>query len=102
MSLRLVLQHTSLSIVMACVAFSLVFFGEYRLPVRHFWRESLSLVSWRLSYFALHFVFIACVAHKLFSRRVSPPSEPFLACVAYRLFSWRVSPSGCFQSVCRL
>ena len=45
-------------------------------PVSHFWRESLSLVSWCLSYFALHFVFIACVA--------------------YKLFLWSVSPSGCF------
>ena len=42
----------------------------------YFCRESLSLVSWCLSYFALHFVFIACVA--------------------YKLFLWSVSPSGCF------
>ena len=52
------------------------------LPVSHFWRESLSLASWCLSYFALHFV--------------------FMACVAYKLFSGRVSPSGCFYGVCRL
>ena len=50
--------------------------------VSNFWRESLSLVSWCLSYFALHFVFIACVA--------------------YKLFSWRVSPSGCVYGVCLL
>ena len=68
---------------MACVAFTLVFLGVCRLPVSHFWRESLSLVSWCLSYFALHFVFIACVAYKF-------------------VFSWRVSPSGCFYGVCRL
>ena len=81
-SLRLVSLRTSLSVVMACVAFTLVFLGVCRLPVSHFWRESLSLVSWCLSYFALHFVFIACVA--------------------YKLFSWRVSPSGCVYGVCRL
>ena len=79
---RLVSHCTSLSVVMACVAFTLVFLGVCRLPVSHFWRESLSLVSWCLSYFALHFVFIACVA--------------------YKLFSWRVSPSGYFYGVCRL
>ena len=67
----------------ACVAFTLVFLGECRPPVSHFWRESLSLVSWCLSYFALHFVFIACVAYKF-------------------VFSWRVSPSGCFYGECRL
>ena len=48
--------------------------------VSHFWRESLSLVSWCLSYFALHFVFIAYVAYKF-------------------VFSWRVSPSGCFHGL---
>ena len=72
-------------IFIACVAsscFTLVFLGVCRLPVSHFWRESLSLVSWCLSYFALHFVFIARVA--------------------YKLFSGRVSPSGCFHEVCRL
>ena len=103
-SLRLVSQRTSLSAVMACVAFTLVFLDVCRLPVSHFWGESLSLVSWCLSYFALHFVFIACVAYKfffswrvafrLFLRRVSPSSQPFLACVAYKLFSWRGSPSS--------
>ena len=51
---------------------------------RHFWRESLSLVSWCLSYFALHFVFIACVAYKFF----------FSWRVAFRLFLRRVSPSS--------
>ena len=58
------------------------FCGVCRLPVSRFWRVSLSLVSWCLSYFALHFVFIACVA--------------------FKLFSWRVSPSACFYGVCRL
>ena len=120
-SLRVVSQRTSLSVVMACVAFTLVFLGVCRLPVSHFWRESLSLVSWCLSYFALHFVFIACVAYKLFSWRVSPSGcfygvcrlqvvftacvafqLAISACVAYKLFSWRVSPSGCFHGVCRL
>ena len=101
-SLRVISQSTSLSVVMASVAFTLDFLGVCRLPVSHFWRESLSLVSWCLSYFALHFVFIACVAYKLFLwsvspsgcffRRVSPSSQPFLASVAYKLFSWRVSP----------
>ena len=46
-------------------------------------RESLSLVSWCLLYFAVHCVFIVCVAYKF-------------------VFSWRVSPSGCFYGVCRL
>ena len=114
----------------ACVAFRLFsrrfsplgcFYGVCGLPVSRFWRVSLSLVSWCLSYFALDFVFIACVAFKLFhgvcrlqvvftacvafglfSRPVSPSSWPFLACVAYKLFSWRVLPSGCFHGVCRL
>ena len=76
----------------ACVAFRLFsrrfsplgcFYGVCGLPVSRFWRVSLSLVSWCLSYFALHFVFIACVAYKF-------------------VFSWRVSPSGCFYGVCRL
>ena len=58
------------------------FFSPCRLPVSHFWRESLSIASWCLKYFALHFVFIASVA--------------------YKLFSWRVSPSGRFHGVCRL
>ena len=97
------------------------FHGVCGLPVSRFWRVSLSLVSWCLSYFALHFVFIAyvafklfhgvcrlqlvftaCVAFGLFSWPVSPSSWPFLACVAYKLFSWRVLPSGCFHGVCRL
>ena len=47
----------------ACVAFQLAISGG-----SHF--------HWCLSYFALHFVFIACVA--------------------YKLFLWSVSPSGCF------
>ena len=99
---RLVSHRTSLSVVMACVAFTLVFLGVCRLPVSHFWRESLSLVSCCLSSFALHFVFIAGVALNLI----------FMACVVFRLFlrlvplvscfSWRVSPSGCFDSFCRL
>ena len=38
-------------------------------------------VSWCLSYFALHFVFVACVAFRSFST----------ACVAFRLFSRPVS-----------
>ena len=38
------------------VAFTLFFLGVCCLPVSHFWRKSLSLVSWCLSYFALHFV----------------------------------------------
>ena len=76
---------------MACVAFRLFsrrlsplgcFYGVSRLPVSRFWRVSLSLVLWCLSYFALHFVFITCVAYKLFSRRVLR--------------------SGCFRGVCRL
>ena len=83
MSLRVVSLRTSLPVVMACVAFTLVFLGVCRPPVSHFWRESLSLVSWCLLYFALHCVFIACVAYKF-------------------VFSWRVSPSGCFYGVCRL
>ena len=103
MSLRVVSLRTSLSVVMACVAFTLVFLGVCRPPVSHFWRESLSLVSWCLSYFALHFVFIACVAYKLFSWRVSPRLQVvFMACVAFRLFSRRLSPLGCFYGVCRL
>ena len=98
----------SLSVVIACVAFTLVFLGVCRPPIGHFWRESLSLVSWCLSYFALHFVFIACVAYKfVFSWRVSSsgcfhPCVAFQlaisACVAYKLFSWRVTPSGCFHA----
>ena len=44
---------------------------------------------------------MACVAFRLFLRRVSPSSWPFLACVAYKLFSRRVLPSGCFHGVCR-
>ena len=108
---RLVSHCTSLSVVMACVAFTLVFLGVCRLPVSHFWRESLSLVSWCLSYFALHFVFVACVAYKLFSWRVSPSGcfygvcrlqVVFTACVAFRLFSQRLSPLGCFYGVFRL
>ena len=115
---------------MACVAFRLFsrrssplgcFYGVCRLPVSRFWRVSLSLVSWCLSYFALHFVFIACVAYQLFSWRVSPSGcfygvcrlqvvftacvafqLAISACVAYKLLSWRVSPSGCFHGVCRL
>ena len=75
--------------ISACVAYKLFsrrlsplgcFYGVCRLPVSRFWRVSLSLVSLCLSYFALHFVFIVCVA--------------------YKLFSWRVSPSGCFQGLC--
>ena len=108
---RLVSHCTSLSVVMACVAFTLVFLGVCHLPVSHFWRESLSLVSWWLSYFALHFVFTACVAYKMFSWRVSPSGcfygvcrlqVVFTACVAFRLFSQRLSPLGCFYGVFRL
>ena len=74
---------------------------------------------------------MACVAFRLFLRRVSPSGcfhgvcrlpvsrfwrvslslvswclstlhFVFVACVAYKLFSWRVSPSGYFYGVCRL
>ena len=122
MSLRVVSYRTSLSFVIACVAFTLVFLGVCRPPVGNFWRESLSLVSWYLSYFALHFVFIACVAYKFVFSWLASPSGCFYgvcrlqvvftacvafqlaisACVAYKLFSWRVSPLGCFYGVCRL
>ena len=51
---------------------------------RRFWRVSLTLVSWCLSYFALHFVFIACVACNfvfvLFCFYFF-----FMACVAFQL-----------------
>ena len=63
---------------------AVVFLGVCRPPVSHFWRESVSLVSWCLSYFALHFLFIACVAYRFV----------FMACVAFLLFLRRVSPSS--------
>ena len=43
---------------------------------------AFTLLSWCLSYFALHLVFIARVA--------------------YNLFPWLVPPSSCFHGVCRL
>ena len=45
-------------------------------------RVAFTLVSWCLSYFALHLVFIARVA--------------------YNLFSWLVPPLSCFHGVCHL
>ena len=53
-----------------CVAFQLAISGVCRLKV----------------------VFMACVSLQVV----------FMAYVAFRLFSWRVSPSGCFHSVCHL
>ena len=87
------------------------FYGVCRLPVSRFWRVSLSLVSWCLSYFALHFEFVACVAYRLLSWRVSPSGclygvcrlqVVFTACFALQLAISSVSPSGCFLGVCRL
>ena len=69
-------------------------YGVCRLPVSRSWRVSLS-------YFALHFVFIDCVAYKLFSWGVSPSGcfygvcrlqVVYVACVAFRLFSRRLPP----------
>ena len=77
----------SLLVVIACVAFTLVFLGVCRPPVSHFSRESLSLVSWCFSYFALHFVFIACVACNF-----------VFVLFCFYFFLWRVSPSGCFHA----
>ena len=72
MSLRLVSHRTSLSVVMACVAVTLVFLGLCRLPVSHFWRQSLSLV------------------HGVFRSLLS------ILCLQ------RVSLISCFHGVCRL
>ena len=137
------LQHVSPSrqFFSACVALQLAISGVSRFQQFHgIFRILLSILYLqRVSLISLFFhglrrlqvVFTACVAFRLFSRRVSPSSQPFQrvsliscfhgvcrlqvvsmacvafqlaisACVAYKLFSWRVSPSGCFYGVCRL
>ena len=75
---------------MARVAFTLVFLHVCRLPVSHFWCVSLKG--------CFHGV---CQPSGCF-HGVCRLQVVFMACVAFRLFSWRVSPSGCFHSVCRL